>query len=52
MTHQARVRISGVERTPGMRGRLLLIDALDTDFQTVNLQRNPLCPVCGHLSVN
>ena len=35
-----------------LRGRLLLIDALDTDFQTVNLQRNPLCPVCGHLPVN
>ncbi|MFZ5489071.1 MAG: HesA/MoeB/ThiF family protein [Pseudomonadota bacterium] len=30
-----------------LRGKLLLIDALDTDFQTIGLQRNPQCPVCG-----
>lgn len=30
-----------------LSGRLLLIDALDTDFQTIGLQRNPQCPVCG-----
>ena len=30
-----------------LRGRLLLIDALETDFQTIALQRNPACPVCG-----
>lgn len=32
-----------------LRGKLLLIDALDTDFQTINLPRNPHCPVCGDL---
>ncbi|MGA8009622.1 MAG: molybdopterin-synthase adenylyltransferase MoeB [Thiomonas sp.] len=30
-----------------LRGRLLLIDALDTEFQTITLQRNPHCVVCG-----
>ncbi|MGC9163366.1 MAG: HesA/MoeB/ThiF family protein [Thiomonas sp.] len=30
-----------------LRGRLLLIDALDSSFQTIALQRNPHCPVCG-----
>jgi molybdopterin/thiamine biosynthesis adenylyltransferase len=30
-----------------LRGRLLLIDTLDTEFQTITLQRNPQCPVCG-----
>ena len=30
-----------------LRGRLLLIDALEADFQTIALQRNPDCPVCG-----
>ena len=30
-----------------LRGRLLLIDLLDTEFQTITLQRNPQCPVCG-----
>jgi molybdopterin/thiamine biosynthesis adenylyltransferase/rhodanese-related sulfurtransferase len=28
-------------------GRLLLIDALASDFQEVRIQRNPDCPVCG-----
>jgi molybdopterin/thiamine biosynthesis adenylyltransferase/rhodanese-related sulfurtransferase len=28
-------------------GRLLLFDALATDFQEVHIQRNPDCPVCG-----
>ncbi|MGC9236997.1 MAG: HesA/MoeB/ThiF family protein [Thiomonas sp.] len=32
-----------------LRGRLLLIDALDSEFQTITLQRNPQCPVCGGL---
>jgi len=32
-----------------LRGRLLLIDALDSEFQTLALQRNPRCPVCGSL---
>ncbi|NLG98009.1 MAG: molybdopterin-synthase adenylyltransferase MoeB [Chloroflexi bacterium] len=28
-------------------GKLLLYDALDMSFQTVNLQKNPNCKVCG-----
>jgi adenylyltransferase/sulfurtransferase len=27
--------------------RLLLIDALDMEFRTVKIRRNPDCPVCG-----
>lgn len=30
-----------------MVGRLLLFDALDMNFVTVKLQKNPKCPVCG-----
>lgn len=30
-----------------MIGRLLLFDALDLNFVTVKLQKNPQCPVCG-----
>jgi len=30
-----------------LSGRLLLIDALDMDFRTVKLRRNPECPLCG-----
>ena len=30
-----------------LSGRLLLIDALDMDFRTVKLRRNPQCPLCG-----
>jgi len=33
-----------------MLGRLLLINLLDMDFETVEVKRNPLCPVCGKLS--
>ena len=29
-------------------GRLLLYDALDLSFQTVKLQKNPDCKICGH----
>jgi adenylyltransferase/sulfurtransferase len=28
-------------------GRLLLFDALPTEFSEVRLQRDPTCPVCG-----
>ena len=28
-------------------GRLLLIDALGTQFRTVKVRRNPACPMCG-----
>jgi adenylyltransferase/sulfurtransferase len=28
-------------------GRLLLFDALTTDFTEVKIKRNPDCPVCG-----
>ena len=37
--------IVGIGKT--LNGRLLLIDALDMDFRTVNLRRNPSCPLCG-----
>ena len=30
-----------------LSGRLLLIDALDMDFRTVRVRRNPQCPLCG-----
>jgi adenylyltransferase/sulfurtransferase len=30
-----------------LASRLLLIDALDMDFRTVKLRRNPECPLCG-----
>ncbi|WP_103026921.1 molybdopterin-synthase adenylyltransferase MoeB [Salinibacter altiplanensis] len=28
-------------------GRLLMVDALNMDFRTVNVPKNPDCPVCG-----
>jgi adenylyltransferase/sulfurtransferase len=28
-------------------GRLLIFDAMDMDFQTVKVRRDPSCPVCG-----
>jgi molybdopterin/thiamine biosynthesis adenylyltransferase len=28
-------------------GRLLLFDALATEFNEVTIRRNPACPVCG-----
>lgn len=31
----------------GLAGRLLLIDALGTRFQTVTVPRSPSCPMCG-----
>ncbi len=30
-----------------LSGRLLLIDALDMEFRTVKIRRNPECPLCG-----
>ena len=30
-----------------LTGRLLLIDALNMEFRTVKLRRNPQCPLCG-----
>ena len=30
-----------------LSGRLLLIDALEMDFRSVKLRRNPDCPLCG-----
>ena len=30
-----------------LAGRLLLIDALDMEFRSVKLRRNPECPLCG-----
>jgi adenylyltransferase/sulfurtransferase len=30
-----------------LSGRLLLIDALEMDFRSVKLRRNPECPLCG-----
>ena len=37
--------ILGVGET--LSGRLLLINVLDMEFRTVNLRRNPECPLCG-----
>ena len=37
--------ILGIGQT--LSGRLLLIDALDMDFRTVKIRRNPECPLCG-----
>jgi len=28
-------------------GRLLIFDAMEMDFQTVKVRRDPSCPVCG-----
>jgi len=33
-----------------MVGRLLLLDALRTDFQPLRLARDPACRVCGESS--
>lgn len=33
-----------------LMGRLLLIDALDMSFRTINLKRNPMCTTCGDAS--
>ena len=30
-----------------LAGRLLLFDALSTEFSEVTLRRDPACPVCG-----
>ena len=37
--------IMGVGKS--LSGRLLIIDALDMEFRTVKIRRNPDCPVCG-----
>jgi sulfur-carrier protein adenylyltransferase/sulfurtransferase len=31
----------------GLVGRLLLFEGMDMSFRTVNLRRNPTCPLCG-----
>jgi molybdopterin/thiamine biosynthesis adenylyltransferase/rhodanese-related sulfurtransferase len=31
----------------GLTGRLLLVDVLDMGFQSVQISRNPACPICG-----
>ncbi|WP_254808496.1 SAMP-activating enzyme E1 [Natronosalvus amylolyticus] len=36
-----------LEQGDVLEGRLLLYDAMDMSFETVELQRNPNCPVCG-----
>jgi len=38
-------RLLGVGRA--LIGRLLLVDALDMEFRTVRVRRDPTCPVCG-----
>lgn len=30
-----------------LAGRLMIYDALDLEFRIFNLQKNPLCPLCG-----
>ena len=37
--------ITGIGTT--LKGRFLLYDALDMDFQEVSLRKNPECPACG-----
>lgn len=31
----------------GLKGKLLLFDAIEMDFRKVRVRRNPQCPVCG-----
>ena len=37
--------IAGIGR--GLSGRLLIWDALEAEFRTMRVRRDPLCPVCG-----
>lgn len=37
--------ILGIGRS--LQGRLLLLDAMEMQFRTINLRRDPRCPVCG-----
>ena len=47
-TIQASEAIKVILKLPGtLSGRLLTVDALTMRFQTLQLQRNPECPVCG-----
>ncbi len=32
-----------------LKGRLLLLDGLTMEWQTMRLSKNPLCPCCGNL---
>src|SRR5256886_9505050 len=43
--HEALTHALGIGEPPG--GRLLLFDALSTEFSEVTLRRDPECPVCG-----
>lgn len=36
-----------LEKGNSLIGRLLLYDALEAGFETLNLKRNPNCPICG-----
>ena len=31
---------------PGLRGRVMAFDGIAMDWQSINLPRNPDCPVC------
>lgn len=44
---QANEAIKLVLGLPGLVGRLLLFDALDTSFREVTLRRDPKCAACG-----
>jgi adenylyltransferase/sulfurtransferase len=48
-TNEALKLALGIEPPVGepLIGRLLLFDALATDFTEVRIKRNPDCPVCG-----
>ncbi len=35
----------------GLSGRLLIWDALDMRFRTINIRRDPACPVCADVAV-
>jgi hypothetical protein len=36
-----------LEQGSSLVGRLLLYDALETEFREVRVRKNPDCPVCG-----
>lgn len=43
--NEAVKQLLGIGRT--LMGRLLLFDALDMSFRTMNVRRDPECPLCG-----
>ncbi len=33
-----------------LKGRLLLLDGLSMEWRSINIKKDPACPVCGHLN--